>query len=147
MTLVIGVGNRYRSDDGVGSVVARRVRALALPWVQVAEANGAALLDVWAHERDVILIDAVCAGSPPGTIFRLDGAALPHEYFRYSSHAFGVVEAVDLARVLHRLPEHVLVYGVQAETFAVGEGLSPAVEAAAGGLVEEIREVLCMNSQ
>jgi len=147
MTLCIGVGNLYRSDDGVGVVVARRLRALALPNLQVAEANGAELLDIWAHEHDVILVDAVCAGGKPGTIYRLDGSVLPADYFRYSSHMFSIVEAVELARVLHRLPEHVMVYGVQAETFAPGEGLSPAVETAADCLVEEIRETLCMNSQ
>ena len=35
MTLVIGVGNPDRGDDGVGPAVASRVAALGLPGVRV----------------------------------------------------------------------------------------------------------------
>jgi len=46
---VIGVGNEYRQDDGVGVYVARRVRQSGLPNVRVVEhvSDGAALVHTW----------------------------------------------------------------------------------------------------
>ena len=60
-TLLIGIGNAYRSDDGVGLVVIRALQAKGLPETFCIESNGdgAALIDAWANASKVILIDAV----------------------------------------------------------------------------------------
>jgi hydrogenase maturation protease len=67
--LLIGIGNAYRSDDGVGLVVIRAVQAKGLPETFCIESNGdgAALIDAWANAGKVILIDAVSSGAKPGT--------------------------------------------------------------------------------
>src|SRR2546425_140515 len=71
--LVIGVGNEYRSDDGVGLAVLRVLKAAGLPQTCFIESNGDAmgLLEAWAAATNVILIDAVASGAAPGTIHRL----------------------------------------------------------------------------
>ncbi len=48
-TLIICVGNPLRGDDGIGCVVARRLREMKLPDVTVREESGegTALIDAW----------------------------------------------------------------------------------------------------
>ena len=85
-----------------------------------------------------MLVDAVRSGAPPGTIHRLDARAgpVPTGFFHYSTHAFSVAEAVELARSLDQLPPHLIVYGIEGEKFAAGVGLSLVVEQAVETVVE-----------
>ena len=141
-TLVIGLGNEYRRDDAVGLVVARRLREAAPESVLVLEetGEGASLLESWQDADTVILIDAVQSGAAPGTVHRLDARAQPiaKKFFRFSTHAFGLAEAVELARALGRLPPRLTVYGVEGKSFEAGVGLSPEVEAAAQVVVDRV---------
>ncbi len=134
--LVIGLGNRYRCDDGAGLAVAARVRAARLPGVAVAELEGepVALIDAWDGARLVYLADAVSAGGEPGSVYRCDAAAgLPPEPLRHrGTHAFSVADVVELSRALHRLPSRLIIYGIEGAEFGAGTGLSPMVEQAAG---------------
>ena len=142
--LVIGVGNPYRNDDAVGLVVARRIRELNLRDVMVIEASGegASLLEAWQDADSVILIDAVSSGAAPGTIHRYDIHAqnLPAQLFNHSTHSFGVAAAVELARALNHLPQHLIVYGIEGKDFNVGTILTPEVEEAASCAVQKVRQ-------
>jgi len=141
LTLLIGVGNEWRRDDAAGLEVARLVAARDLPGLAVLEEEGepAALLDSWAGADDVVVVDAVCSDAAPGTLHRLDASApLPVRFFRHSSHAMGVPEAVELARSLGRLPSRLRVIGIEGERFEAGRGLSGAVAEGAGRLAEEL---------
>jgi hydrogenase maturation protease len=148
--VIIGVGNEYRGDDGAGIAVARRLRALFPTAVTILEGSGegVALMEAWQDASWVMLVDAVRSGASPGTIHRLDAraAALPMGFFHYSTHAFSVAEAVELARSLDQLPAHLVVFGIEGANFAAGVELSPAVaqavEAVAERVAEEIRAVL-----
>lgn len=139
--LVIGLGNDYRGDDGAGH---RCVRLLERgDGVRVLEESGegAALMDSWQGADTVILIDAVQSGRIPGTIHRLDAhsEAIPAQFFHYSTHAFSVAEAVELARALDRLPQRLILYGIEGANFAAGESLSPEVSRAVGEVAERVR--------
>ena len=142
--LIIAIGNPYRGDDAAGLAVAPLLRKTLPAGIQlvVATGEGTALLDAWQDADAVILVDAVHSGSPPGTLHRLDLLAqkIPRLYFRYSTHAFSIPEAVELARVLNRLPPRLILHGIEGEKFAAGEGLSPSVEKALGALVQNILE-------
>lgn len=126
--LVIGAGSDLRRDDGAGLAVARRVRAAG---IDVFEARGdlSSLVDSWAGKQRVIIVDAVRSGAVPGTLHRFDAAAapIPALFARASTHAFGVAEAVELARALGRLPRSLVVYGIEGSDFSIGEGLTPEV--------------------
>lgn len=143
-TLVIGLGNAFRGDDGVGRVVARRLREVALPGVTVREESGegAALMEAWMDAGAVILVDAVQSGAAPGTIHRLDATRtpVPSRFFHYSTHAFSVAEAVELARALNQLPPRLILYGIEGGDFTAGEQLSPEVAAAVDELLPRIRQ-------
>lgn len=140
--LIIGVGNEYRSDDAAGLVVARRLRRRAGKSFCVIEQSGegASLIESWRGARSVIVIDAVMSGAAPGTIHRFEANTqpLPHNFFRYSTHAFGLAEAIELARALGELPPRFIVFGIEAADFTAGLGLSAAVDEAAQRLEEQI---------
>lgn len=134
--LVIGVGNPTRGDDGVGPRVAaelarRGVAAIPHP------GDGADLLDRWAGDRPVIIVDAMQGPWPPGTIRRFDAVLdpPPAEAFVVSSHALGLGWAIGMARALGRLPPALVIYGIAAGAFAHGSRPSPEVLAASEAVV------------
>lgn len=149
--LVIGLGDPARGDDGVGMLVARLVSARALPGVSVGvHRDPTALIDLWAGHEPVIVVDAVRSGAAPGTIHRLVVGAgepsLPAPSWAASgrsTHAFGLAAVIELARALHRLPDQLVVIGVEAASFGEGHALSAPVAAVlpavADRVVEEVR--------
>ncbi len=132
--LVIGVGNAYGRDDGAGLAAARRLagEAGASAVLREMSGEGTALIEAWEGADTVVLVDAVSSGAPPGTLLYLDAGAapVPAGWFRYSTHAFGAAEAIELARVLGRLPRRLIVVGIEGARFDAGVGLSSEVAAA-----------------
>jgi hydrogenase maturation protease len=130
-TLVIGIGNEFRSDDGLGILAAREIRRRSLPGVKVLEegGEGTSLLESWQGYPYVILIDAISSGASAGDVHRMDCVAtqVPRSLFRGSSHAFGVADAIALGRNLGTLPGVLLLYGIEGCRFETGTGLSDNV--------------------
>lgn len=147
--LIVGVGNDFRGDDAAGLLVAKLLQEANLPGVTLLEqgGEGTALIEAWQGYETVILIDAARSGAAPGTVHRFEvrDDPLPATLAaRFSSHAFGVAGAVEMARALDRLPPRLVVYALEGKTFALGERLSPEVEEAgrelAGRLLTEWSE-------
>jgi len=140
--VLVGVGNAYRSDDGVGLVVAERVRLRVPAGVEVTlcEQEASRVLDAFEGADAAVIVDAVASGAEPGELHRFDAAAtpVPARAFGSSTHAFGVGEAIELARALGKLPPAVVVIGVEGKEFAAGEGLSEPVEAAVEPAAEAV---------
>jgi hydrogenase maturation protease len=135
--LLIGVGNPTRGDDAAGIEVARRVRRVEA----YQEASGSyQLMDRWDGADEVIVVDAARSGAPAGTIHRFDAhdEPLPGGVLATSTHSVGVLETIEMARRLGRLPERVVVYGIEVGDLSPGVGLSDQVEAAVNELVAEI---------
>lgn len=150
VTAVIGVGNEYRRDDGVGLAVVRRVREAHLPFALMIESirDGAALIQAWEGAVCAFVVDCMVSGAPPGTILRWDARAepLPAQWrAEPSTHAFDIARSVELARTLDMLPPTLVVYGIEGIDFSPGAGLTPAVETAAQEvamrIINEIRGV------
>jgi hydrogenase maturation protease len=141
--VVIGVGNDFRSDDGVGRAVARALAGAPCDGMAVMEHTGevAGLLEAWKDADTAILLDAVVTGAGPGTIHRFDGQAqaIPGECFPCSTHAFGIPEAIALGRAVGVLPRRLVIIGVEARTVAPGRGLSREVERAVPEVVARVR--------
>jgi hydrogenase maturation protease len=139
---LIGIGNQFRRDDAAGLEVARRLRLAHPPGVKILEREGepASLLEAWSDVDEALVVDGVLSGSPPGTLhrFEVSDGPLPVELFRSSTHALGVADAVELGRELDRLPDRLVLYGIEGESFEVGEGLTPVVQRAVAQLVMEL---------
>ena len=142
--VVIGVGNPWRGDDGAGLEVARRLERVAPAGTRVIrhEGDGTGLLELWRDAREVVVVDAARSGAVPGTLHRLDAcrAPLPAAVLRSSTHAFGVAEAIELARALGRLPLRLEVDAIEGASFAEGEAISPEVTQSISRLVHRLRQ-------
>jgi len=139
---VIGVGNAFRGDDAAGLEVARRLSKAHDGGLRVIahEGDQSRLVHLWSGSDLAVVVDAAHSGAPAGTVFRFDAAdePLPAQLLRGSTHAFGVAEAVELARALGRLPRELIVYAIEGESFETGTGLTPEVERAVEVVVEEL---------
>ncbi len=140
--LVVGVGNTQRGDDGIGPAVIAALEARGLPCTQcmICQGDGLQLIEAWKDTDRVVLIDAATSGAPPGTIYRFEarGQTLPAGLRFSSTHAFGVVEAIELARELDLLPPHLVLYAVEGKQFAVGTELSLEVQRALSKVVDRV---------
>jgi hydrogenase maturation protease len=147
--LVIGIGNEFRGDDAFGLCVAREVRALNLPGIEVIEhhGEGASLMELWKGHRAVMIIDAVKSGVAPGTLYRLDASQgkIPATILTQSSHEFGVAQAIETARALGMLPPSLILFGAEAAQFELGSPMSPQLEnhvqIVSSKIVEELRSL------
>jgi hydrogenase maturation protease len=144
-TVVIGVGNVYRRDDGVGPTVASLLTG-TLPGVEIVETDGEAtgLLELWTGARIAIVVDAVrVADATPGRIHRLDVSDLAARVPGTAhSHVVRLGDVVELARALDRLPERLLIFAVEVVDTGYGLGLSTAVAAATATVADEITRLL-----
>ena len=145
-TLIIGIGNRYRGGDAFGCIVAGDLAGQVPQGVKCIEHDGepAGLIECWRDVDKVIVIDAVSSGADVGHIFRFDLArqSLPEEFNICSTHAFGVLQAVELARALGKLPRDIRFIGAEGDNFDTGEGLSPALSKAKEAVISEITSSL-----
>ncbi len=142
-TLVIGVGNEFRGDDGVGRQVVRELRKRQPANVSILESSGESfsLIEMWTGVEKVILVDALQSGAEPGTIRRFDlgDQAMPAEVLgQCSTHGSSVPEAIELARYLHRLPPEVILYGIEALHFEHGCSLSSFARSAVAVALDRI---------
>ena len=83
--LIIGIGNEFRQDDGIGILIARKIKLMNLPNIEVHEASGegSELIEMWKGKSSVIIVDAVNSGKESGKIYYFDAVtqAPPTKFF------------------------------------------------------------------
>jgi hydrogenase maturation protease len=144
--VVVGLGNAWAGDDAAGLLVVRSLKDQLPEDIAVIEQEGepTALLDVWDGTDIAIVVDAVRAGGVPGEIRRFDASAdsLPAAVTAHSTHAFGLAETIELARQLGRMPQRLVVIGIEARVFDAGSepsvDVAAALEPAAKAVLEEL---------
>ena len=138
--LVLGVGNILLRDEGVGVRVVEAMGRMNLPpGVELFDGAtaGLDLLDVLAHRRKVIIIDAVDCDCEPGTVLRLDPEDLAPQAGRgVSLHEIGLSEALTASRQLGIAPQEVVVLGVKPKNDDCGLELSPEIAGLVPGIIE-----------
>jgi hydrogenase maturation protease len=105
------------------------------------------LIALWESAALAVVVDAAHAHpGTPGRVHRLELDAQRLDGPRTtSSHGLGLGEAVELARVLGLLPDHLIVYAVEGADGSFGTGLSPAVAAAVDPLVTAVEGELARH--
>lgn len=145
-TVIVGIGNRERGDDGAGRQVARKLRDDIPDDVEVHDMDGeaASLIALFDGVASIFLIDACSSGSPAGSIFRFEAGQtpLPDRQFGVSTHGFGLSTAIEIARALGQLPPSCVVYAIEGKSFAAGAVLSAPVAIAATDVAQRIRTEL-----
>ncbi|HEX6472133.1 MAG TPA: hydrogenase maturation protease [Streptosporangiaceae bacterium] len=143
--VVIGVGNEFRRDDGVGPRVLGLLEELAreMPGVRLAGCDGepARLIGLWEGAELAVVVDAV-RGDRPGRIHELDLRTAGRHRSSPSSHALGLGAAIELAAALDRLPARLAIIAVEADDFRIGTGLSPLVADALPAVAARVARVV-----
>ena len=116
--VVIGVGNPDRGDDAAGPQVVAHLAGSVTGGVQLAATSGAdpaTMMELWEGAERAILVDAMTSGNRPGSVERFDVTTrpLPATVSLVSTHAVGAPLAIEMARVLGRLPSRLSVYGIE----------------------------------
>jgi hydrogenase maturation protease len=129
--LIIGLGNEDRGDDRCGLEVVRALRTRLKGDTRLVECLGIAsdLLDLWEGEGTVFVVDAIRSGHAAGTITRLEvgDGPIPSPLSTTSTHGLSLAQAVALGQSLDRFPQRLIIYGIEAASFALGGGMTPAV--------------------
>lgn len=145
--LLIAMGNPNRGDDALGCVMSERLQDVVPDAVEMVDydGDGAGLMALWDLEDWVYIVDAVASGAEPGTRYVLDAKAEPlhANFFHYSSHAFGLSEGVEMARVLDRMPERLMIFGIEGQDYTLGHPVSEAVLESSFELQKELIAALC----
>ena len=140
--LVIGIGNKYRSDDAVGLIIADSIRKLNIDdcIVLTNSGEGISLINLWEDYENVILIDAVKSENLPGKTYVIDIAKrkLRTDWFKLSTHLFSIPEAINLAEQLEKIPSHFYFYGIEGKCFDYGEHLTSEVQKAKDSMIPQI---------
>ncbi len=138
--VVLGIGNLLCADDGAGVLALQELRAdpRLPPQVELIDGGtlGLELMNVVAGATHLLVLDAVDAGRPPGTVFRLDSGALSAVAGGGTVHQLGVADLVSALRLLDEAPEHLAIIAVQPANLRVGTALSPEVQAAMTELLD-----------
>ena len=138
--LIVGLGNPDRGDDGIGAMVAKALAGRLPSDIALLARSGdvMSLIEDWAGYSALICVDAAAPMGAPGRIHRIDLTRdeLPAETLFTSTHAFGLADAVRLARTLQLAPQEIVVYAVEGGNFEVGAPMSPEVAAAIGEVAD-----------
>lgn len=135
--VIIGIGNTYRRDDGVGLAVADAIERRGVPGVRVVTdiADPLGLVDAWTGAALAVIVDAVVLSpSVPGRVHRCGADEIGVEP-KVSSHAVNVGQALRLGRQLGRVPDNVAIFGVEVLHTDHGVGMSEEVSAAVADVV------------
>jgi hydrogenase maturation protease len=146
--LVVGIGQSMRGDDAAGLEVVRLWRehfpeSAAQAQVELSELPGLGLLEMLEGTDTAVLVDAVQASNPPGSILRLG----PDELAGFlpetgSAHGWGVAETLQMGRSLYSWLEkrRIILIGIVGKDFDLGKELSPEVRRALTQAVELVEQ-------
>jgi hydrogenase maturation protease len=144
--VVIGLGNPYMMDDGIGLQVAKELRHRDLGGgVLVFEYQTLELSLLWQFRgaSKIIVVDALRSGGSPGTVSTYaiaprDGPLLDLP----SLHSLQLYDMFDLASLSATLPCPVTIIGVEPLNCSPGEGLTEPVSAAINQAVDAVVRAL-----
>jgi hydrogenase maturation protease len=145
-TVVLGYGNRSRTDDGVGWFVVDRLQELALPDVELSTSHQLEVdhAELISRFDAVVFVDAAIPQSPV-PITR--SVVTPHLQGHAVAHYLTPGDVLELALTLFgRAPQAVL-FSIRGADFNFGTTLSPATERAAHDVVRQIQQLVPVLQQ
>jgi len=141
-TLVIGVGNLLRCDDGVGIHVVNRLNEVASYIDTLDVALGSIeILEAMKGRDRVFIVDAIQAGGEPGTIYRVNLSRGEEPPRITHSHGVDLLTTLRLGDSLFpgQMPREIVLLAVEAEDVTtLSESCTSKVQAAVEKVVEII---------
>ncbi len=151
MLTILGCGNPTRSDDGLGPLVARRLRdhiaTLGRADVQAFDAgtDGMGVMFAVRGSDALVIVDAARTGVEPGAVYEVPGELLERDYApSLNLHDFRWNHALAAGRRIFAdaFPAAVTVLLVEAESTGFGLELSPLVRAGADAVVARLETIV-----
>lgn len=143
--LVIGIGNPFRHDDGIGPAIIKILQTENNPNFDLFDGgtDGLALLDKIAEYEKAIIIDAVQILEAPGIVrsFTPTEAKIKVKSDVLSTHGFGLAEVLKLMEELN-IKTKIKIIGIQPKNINFGEGLSDEIKDQIPQILKLIRETL-----
>ncbi len=144
-SVVVGVGNPYMKDDGVGIQVARQLRGLDPNrfFVYEAQAMDMSLLWHFKDARKIVLVDATKYGAPVGTITRYSVSPREGPLVEVPGlHSLQLFDIFDVAHQPGMLPCPLTIIGIEPKDCSPGEGLSEEVAMVLPAAVDAVMDEL-----
>jgi len=141
-TLILGIGNILRKDDGVGIHVINRLGDTNLPPEVTLLDGGTAGVDLLHYLQNInklIVIDAILTNEKPGTIHVLSVPYLSPSPFP-SFHQIGLMETIAMANLLWGRIETIIIGIVPNDYINYGMELTPEVSNAVDEVIEMIKK-------
>ncbi len=130
-TLILGVGNIYRKDDGIGPIVIEQLKKESISNVDLLNGctDGLVMFEYLKGYKKAIIIDAARMNSSPGEIkiFSRHDTKRNIKFDTLSTHGFGLSEALSLVEEFD-FDINITIIGIEPVDISFGEGLSKEVE-------------------
>jgi hydrogenase maturation protease len=145
--VVLGLGNLLLGDEGFGIHAVQYLQArvgaqFPVEWVDggVLGLNLLPLVEECSH---LLVLDAVDAGKPGGTLIEMTQDEIPlYSGMKLSEHQVGFQEVLAVAKFRGHYPSHLHLIGVQSVDLSTSIELSPAVLAALPAIYQSTTNLL-----
>ena len=142
---VIGFGNKFLSDDGIGPIVIEKLEKTGLSKDKNIEltdlgTSGTDLIFQIKECPRIIIIDALDAGQDAGKVIRIKEKDIEHfcneGLVSLSLHDLNLADVLKLARAM-KLKTDITIIGIKPLNIEFGEKLSPEIQ-------EKIPEIISL---
>jgi hydrogenase maturation protease len=146
--IVLGLGNTLNRDEGVGVHAVERLKAglgnrAGLVELLDGGVLGLNLLPLVEAAGHLLVLDAIDARRPPGTLLELRREEIPlYAGIKMSQHQVTFQEVLGLANIRGKLPPYLHLIGVQPADLSIGTDLSPTVTAVMPRIIARATAVL-----
>jgi len=138
----VGIGNEFRSDDGVGLAVVRDLEqkySERCPFYYFQE-DTISILSLFELYSRIVIVDAVVTGEKPGTIHRLDLTDhIPDSVeMKFSGHILDIFDVLRMEKELYGSYPEIHFFGIEGINFHHGTEMNDDVKIAADRLTEKL---------
>lgn len=142
--LVLGVGNTLLMDEGIGVHAVHALRKEKDNWKQVDFIDGGTFTQdifyLFENYENILVLDIVRAGHPPGTIFCLEESDLrKDEKQMLSLHDIDLLDSLGMAQMRGHRP-YLRVIGIEPEKIDWGTELTPILAKALPAFMDTARK-------
>jgi len=150
--IVLGLGNTLNRDEGLGvhalkalEEYLRLSHGQQIP-VELLDGGtlGLNLLMLVEEASHLLVLDAINAGKPPGTLIELDRDEIPlYRGIKMSEHQVSFQEVLGLAKFRGKFPKYLHLIGIQPADISIGVEPSLAITATFPKVIA--RSIACLQ--
>ena len=139
--IILGIGNTLFQDEGLGihalPLIEENLQNIENVEIYDGTTDGMRLLGPVEETDYLIIIDAINAGKPGGTIISIKGDEIP-AYFgiKMSIHQLGFQEVLMAAKIRERYPKNIVMIGMQPTSLEMGVNLTETNQKSLPAMVE-----------